>query len=195
MHPQEPALDAAISGVVPVSGQAWSTASSSWSSSRPLLRLLPLLRLMGLPGPTLLLRLLLSRSRRAASFSLCPARRKHKSEWGQQPGRRKTVCYWVSSPFGYAPCSANAHIDSSSSAVAMSSGGTSEPSFDEARRRFSPGILMAVLPGRFAQHDKDIGRAGGAASCGKSAIISCQYGAPADGQFWKLLRCSSKVSK
>ena len=66
--------------------------------------------------------------------------------------------------FGYAPCSANAHTDSSSSVVAMSSGGTSEPSFDEARRRFSPGIFMAVLPGRFAQHDKDIGRGRGEAN-------------------------------
>ena len=46
----------------------------------------------------------------------------------------------------------------------MSSGGTSEPSFDEARRRFSPGIFMAVLPGRFAQHDKDIGRGRGEAN-------------------------------
>ena len=46
----------------------------------------------------------------------------------------------------------------------MSSGGTSEPSFDEARRKFSPGIFMALLPGRFAQHEKDIGRGRGEAN-------------------------------
>ena len=39
-----------------------------------------------------------------------------------------------------------------------------EASFDEARRRFSPGIFMALLPGRFAQHEKDIGRGRGEAN-------------------------------
>ena len=69
--------------------------------------------------------------------------------------------YWESGPlsFGNAPRTANAHTEPSSSSVGNSSGGVSEASFDEARRRFRLGILMLVLPGRLAQHDKDIGRA------------------------------------
>ena len=69
--------------------------------------------------------------------------------------------YWETGPlsFGNAPRTANAHTEPSSSSVGNSSGGVSEASFDEARRRFRLGILMLVLPGRLAQHDKDIGRA------------------------------------
>ena len=62
-------------------------------------------------------------------------------------------------PINNAPCSAKPQIDPSSSSAAISSSGTSDDaSFDEARRRFSPGILMPALPGRLAQHEKDIGR-------------------------------------
>ena len=77
------------------------------------------------------------------------------------PAAGSPLYYWESGrlSFGNAPRSANAHTEPSSSSVGNSSGGVSEASFDEARRRFRPGILMLVLPGRLAQHDKDIGGA------------------------------------
>ena len=91
MQPQAPALAAAMSGVVPVSGQALSAGTSTTALG---LRPSPMRLLILLLGLTLLGVLLLAS--RAASLSLCPARRN--STRVGSVARPGGPCYWESGP-------------------------------------------------------------------------------------------------